>query len=70
MTDGTYEVGVDIVPGRYKTAGGDSCYWARLKSDDDTEIIANDLGAGPRTVNIRAGEYFKSQRCGVWSKAG
>ena len=54
----TYEVGIDIAPGKYKTtgppSGGDSCYWARLNNTDgDFEsIIANGNAAGPTTVTV------------------
>jgi hypothetical protein len=67
--DGTYEVGVDIAVGKYKTSGGANCYWARMRQPDDSSIIANDLGAGPRTVVVAKGEYFTSQRCGTWNRA-
>ncbi len=72
MGDGTWEVGVDVQPGKYKTAGGSSCYWARLRKNDggSNDIINNNVGAGPQTVTVNKGEYFKSQRCGAWSKAG
>lgn len=68
--DGLWEVGVDVAAGKYKTSGGSDCYWSRLKSSDTTDYIDNSLGAGPQTVQIKAGEYFQSQRCGTWSKAG
>lgn len=66
---GTWEVGVDVLPGKYKTSGGDQCYWARLQENDGSsgDIIDNGLGAGPQTVTIREGEYFETQRCGNWT---
>lgn len=72
MTDGTWEVGVDAQPGKYKTAGGSQCYWARLRRNDGGtgDIIQNNLGAGPQTVTVKAGEYLQSKRCGTWSKVG
>lgn len=70
--DGTHEVGVDVAPGKYKTAGGQDCYYARLRNTDGgvENILDNNLGAGPQTVTIKAGEYFESQGCGTWTKAG
>jgi hypothetical protein len=70
--DGTYEVGVDIEPGKYKTAGSAqdssfSCYWARLK-DDGEDIIDNSIQNGPQTVTLRAGELFETTRCGAWTR--
>ncbi|TCC32332.1 hypothetical protein [Kribbella sindirgiensis] len=69
--DGTYEVGVDIKPGKYKTAGGDGCYWARLKSLDGgfDAIIANNLSDGPQTVTIKKTDKgFETSNCAAWRK--
>lgn len=70
MSDGTYEVGIDIVAGKYKTSGSDSCYWSRLRANDGStdDIIDNELGAGPKIVTVKAGEYFETQDCGTWSQ--
>jgi len=47
MEEGTYEIGVDAQPGRYKTTvpqNSTGCYWERTKDDsgDMDSIIAND----------------------------
>jgi hypothetical protein len=71
--DGTYEVGVDIKPGKYKSAGGDGCYWARMSSlDGDLDsIITNNISDGPQTVTIKKSDKaFTTERCGEWRKAG
>lgn len=66
ISDGTYEVGVDIRPGKYKSAGGESCYWARI-ADDEGEIIDNALGKGPKVVTIKKGDYaFETSGCKDW----
>lgn len=72
MADGTWEIGVDVQQGKYKTAGGDSCYWERLRHNDGSlnDTIQNYSGAGPQTVTVRAAEYLRSQRCGTWTKVG
>lgn len=68
--DGTWHTGTTAVPaGTYRTAGGDSCYWARLSGFGGTfgEIIANEIGAGPKVVTIAASDVgFTSSRCGTW----
>lgn len=51
--DGVYVVGVDIEPGRYRSDGGSSCYWARLTADG-TDIIDNYLGDGQAVVTVQA----------------
>src|SRR4029077_2349224 len=51
---GTYEVGVDIKPGKNRGTGDDasSGYWARLRDTNGTlnSIIANDLVTGHQTT--------------------
>ena len=53
FTDGTYLVGVDIQPGRYRITpvGGSSTYWARL--DNTLDIIDNDLSDGQLIVIVK-----------------
>lgn len=75
ITEGTYEVGADVAPGKYKTAGPDSgsghCYYARLKNSDGFNIIDNDLKEGPMSVTIKASDYeFETNGCQPWIKVG
>lgn len=67
-SDGVFEVGADMAPGKFKTSGGPRCYWARLKANGE-DIIDNDLPGGPTTVTVKAGELFKTQSCGTWTKS-
>jgi hypothetical protein len=67
--DGVHIVGQVMPPGRYVTSGGDFCYWARLRgfSGNLSDIISNDIGAGPRIVDIKPGDIgFESSHCGRW----
>ena len=73
--DGTYEVGVDVVAGRYKTQGPTddlfkNCYWQRTKDDSGQfrSIIANGNTQGPGSVTIKAGEFFQTSGGCVWTK--
>jgi hypothetical protein len=70
--DGTWQVGIDIAPGTWRSAGGTTCYWQRMRgfSGTSSDIIAND-NAGPSTiVEIGASDKaFSSSRCGTWTKA-
>jgi hypothetical protein len=73
--DGVWEVGVDVAPGKYKTAGTDSygCYYARLKANDGTvdDIISNGFGQGPVTVTVKPTDgYFETSGCVDWVRAG
>lgn len=66
FSDGTYEVGVDIQPGKYKSPGGDSCYWARLAKDQE-DILDNDLTDGPTTFTVKPTDGFvELSRC-TWT---
>jgi hypothetical protein len=74
MNEGTYEIGVDAKPGRYKTQVSESspgCYWARMKDDSGglNSIIANDnVNPGARvSITVKQGEFFKSDGCGTWT---
>ena len=68
---GTFIVGEDIQPGRYK-ARADSdglCYWARLKDDSGEfdSIIANNATAGRASVTIRRSDgAFETSGCTPW----
>ncbi|EWC63857.1 hypothetical protein UO65_0831 [Actinokineospora spheciospongiae] len=70
FTVGTYEVGVDVQPGKYKSPGpaGSMCYWAR-KSADGSNILDNGLSEGPVTITIKAGELIEISGCSVFKKA-
>jgi hypothetical protein len=71
---GTHVVGVDILPGTYRTTGpvGDvPCYWERLSdlSGEGDAVIANDLPEGPTTVTIKESDAaFATRRCALWTK--
>jgi hypothetical protein len=74
MGDGTYEIGVDAKPGRYKTRVPEDsdCYWERLKDDRGgfNSIIANDnVNPGARaSVTVKRGEFINSKDCGTWTR--
>lgn len=71
--EGTYIVGTDIAPGTWRSAGGSSCYYARLKGFTGRldDIIANDLGSTTPVVSIAASDRgFTSHGCGAWNKIG
>lgn len=70
--DGTYEVGVDIQPGKYTsgTPTSGNCYWARLSSDDPFDgILANNNSSGKSVVVItKTDKYFQTSGCSDWTK--
>ncbi|HZD68976.1 MAG TPA: hypothetical protein VFA45_08705 [Actinomycetes bacterium] len=73
FNDGVYKVGIDIQPGLYRTlvvAG--MGYWARLGSEDTTDIIANDIkDSGPMYVRVHASDkYIEFSGGNDWKKVG
>lgn len=80
FSDGTYEVGVDVEAGKYKTTGpsepGDmwtGCYYARLSGTDGElgSILANENFEGQNTVTIKASDVaFEASGDCVWTKVG
>jgi hypothetical protein len=65
--DGTYKVGVDLVPGVYKSAGpieGSACYWKRSNAD---KTIDNGLTKKAPIVTIEPTDTtFSTSDCQTW----
>ena len=72
-SDGQYLVGREIKPGLWHTAGGDACYYERLRDLNGgiDSIITNDNITGPTTINVRSTDMAVSFAgdC-VWSRIG
>jgi hypothetical protein len=73
IDDGTWEVGEDVQPGKYKTRvdSGANCYWkiAKDAGSDLDDILQNDnVDGGPAIVNLKKGQYFTSSDCGTWKR--
>lgn len=70
--DGTYRVGIDILPGTYYGYGaGNSCYWATLNGFAGTleEIIENDFGPAWTIVTIPSwAKGFEVSGCGTLTR--
>lgn len=69
--EGTYIVGVDILPGTYRSEGNDFCYWARLSGFGGTldDIIVNDIRDGSAIVTIDVSDAgFTSSGCNTWRR--
>jgi hypothetical protein len=69
--DGIWIVGVEILPGTYRTASSpDLCYGARLSGFGGTfgEIIANEVALYPIIVTIEPTDVgFESVDCDLWT---
>ncbi len=64
--DGTYEVGVDMKPGKYKSKSESDCYWSVNADPNGNNILSNGLSSGPQTVTVAKGQYFETADCGDW----
>jgi hypothetical protein len=68
---GTWTVGIDILPGTYRTAEPvtSACYWGIYRSGTNkADIIDNDIvEGGVPTVTLSEGQDFENG-CGVWNK--
>lgn len=73
--DGVHHVGQaegQVKPGVYTTAGGSSCYWARLRDFTGglESIIQNEIGAGRMFMEVLPTDVgVESTRCGKWFPA-
>ena len=70
FADGTYRVGIDIVPGVYNVINGDlsTCRWRRLADFTWTGgVIVESLVSGIKLVEISEQDLgFASYGCGTW----
>ena len=68
---GTYQVGIDILPGIYAGKAGagplDSCYWERLAgvSGDFSDLIANDNPSGQFYVEVLGTDAYFKTNCAI-----
>ena len=61
ITDGTYLVGTDIAPGKYKgTVWGDTAYWQIASSADGTpeHTVSNDIPFAPFSIEVTKGQFL------------
>ena len=72
--DGTYFVGSEIGPGRYRASDPASCHWIRLTSFGGFSRAGGAMqvrygpGGGPGIVDIAASDAgFYSRNCGTWA---
>ena len=70
---GTFAVGAQVAPGRWRSDGGDLCYWERLRglTGGLEEIVASAGVPGPVDVEVAATDVaFSSFGCGTWQQVG
>jgi hypothetical protein len=70
---GTFAVGAQVAPGRWRSDGGDLCYWERLSGlGGELDELADSAGvAGPTDVVLAPTDVaFSSFGCGTWNLVG
>jgi hypothetical protein len=70
---GTFAVGAQLAPGRWRSDGSDLCYWERLSGlGGDLDELADSAGvAGPAEVVLAPTDVaFSSFGCGTWRPVG
>lgn len=72
ISDGTWQLNVDYLPGTYQAAGGDGCYWAKLSgpSGDGIDGIIENGGFNSHPVVSVDSPYFETRDCGTWRRVG
>jgi hypothetical protein len=68
---GTFRVGLDIVPGTYTSLGGGTCLWQRLSGfgGNRSTVVAQGTRSGATTVTIAPTDRgFFSVHCGAWHR--
>ena len=70
---GTFAVGAQVAPGRWRSDGGDLCYWERLSGlGGELDELADSAGVvGPTEVVLAPTDVaFSSFGCGTWHLVG
>jgi hypothetical protein len=70
---GTFAVGRQLAPGRWRSDGRDLCYWERLSGLTGTlgEVLASGTMPGPADVEVLPTDVgFGSLGCGTWRRVG
>jgi hypothetical protein len=70
--DGIWKIGDDFPAGTYRvteSVSGMDCYWTKSSDPEGEDIISNDVPSGGRPqVSLKNGQWFTTERCGVWEK--
>lgn len=70
LVNGLHQVGVNVVPGTFRTAGpdgsnGGGCYWSRTTTDG--EFVDNGVLSGQGTLTIALGQLVEITGCQPWA---
>ena len=69
--DGTWQVGVDVLPGTYATVGGVDCRHAFSAAVTGSDIVKSAVAPGPATVVLAEDDgWFATSGCSTWTRVG
>jgi hypothetical protein len=66
--DGTFEVGVDIEGGLYRSVSKRGCHYTVFGDANRNDVLLDKITPGPGSVSLRAGTWFVSRGCGEWTR--
>lgn len=66
--NGTFEVGVDIEGGLYRSPGNQGCHYAVTGDANRTDVLINKQTAGPTSVSLRSDTWFVTKGCAEWTR--
>lgn len=70
--NGVFEVGSDVQPGQYSSAGPEDpdlpCSYRVSTDEDGDEIISSEIVDGPGEVVLEPGAFFTSEFCQEWTR--
>jgi hypothetical protein len=73
FADGTWQVGVDVAPGTYRTGGAVDavCHHAVRRTRSGGDVVRRAAGPGPATVVLaEADGWFATAGCATWRRVG
>lgn len=59
VNDGEYQVGRDINPGTWRTAGGEQCYYEIDNDINGSDIVDNNNFTGQQIIQLSPGQYVQ-----------
>jgi multidrug efflux pump subunit AcrA (membrane-fusion protein) len=66
--DGSFQVGVDIERGLYKSPGRRGCRYTVFGDAEGNDILLDNTTPGPASVSLRDGTWFTTRGCAEWTR--
>jgi hypothetical protein len=70
ITDGTWQVGIEVGPGTYRAPGGSGCRWeiesGSINGTKNRIRSKGEFGQTNPVVTLSDGDRFTTENCGTW----